>query len=167
MANQSNGPDFWSTMEGCYNRLHGGCVLMIANVLFVVAFAWVYYAFSNDLALSRSGQSTTGIVVSLHESYSEDRSCCVYTPVVEFDHSGQTYTFQSSLATSPPRYQVGEQVSVLYHPDNPELADIEGTFTSSPLFPAAGLGLIVVLALVINFFFIRSIWRGEPIDKEG
>lgn len=167
MTNQSKDAGFLNTLEGCYNRLQGGCILTIVNVAFVLLFGWLYYTFSGNQALAQNGESATGVVVALEESGDPEGGCCVYTPLVEFSVSGQRYTFEGGVASDPPAYEVGEQVAVLYDPNDPETADIESLVASAPVWLVVGMALVVLVAIVINFFFIRSIWRGEPIDPEG
>ena len=49
----------------------------------------------------------------------------LHRPVVRFKtQSGQTIKFSPSLALRPPPYQVGDPVKVLYHPDQPQQAQI-------------------------------------------
>ena len=49
-----------------------------------------------------------------------------FSPVIEFqDKTGRDFEFKG-VGSSPPRYRVGDQVEVLYHPDDPEQAVIDG-----------------------------------------
>src|SRR5580698_4095219 len=49
-----------------------------------------------------------------------------YAPVFKFTTpDGRQHTVQSGAASNPPGFTVGEQVSVLFNPQNPEAADID------------------------------------------
>ncbi|MGK5543184.1 DUF3592 domain-containing protein [Streptomyces sp. URMC 127] len=65
-------------------------------------------------------------------------------PVVEFTPAGGTpRKFRDSAGSNPPSYEVGEQVEVLYRPDSPGDARING-FASLWLLPLifGGIGLV-------------------------
>ena len=72
------------------------------------------------------------------------------SPIVEYNVGGKRFTHRSSLSSSPPRYFVGEKVSVLYRPDNPKRAQIN-SFTDrwlfSVMFTCGGL-----MGVVMSFF---------------
>lgn len=80
--------------------------------------------------------SATGRVADMHISRSNDGSS--YYPVVEFSPSGsfEVFTFRHDVGSNPPSYRRGEQVDVLYLPDNPEEAIIDaGLFNwAAPVF---------------------------------
>jgi len=80
--------------------------------------------------------SAYGTVVDMHISRSNDGSS--YYPVVEFSPSGsfEVFTFRHDVGSNPPSYRRGEQVDVLYLPDNPEDAIIDaGLFNwAAPVF---------------------------------
>jgi len=53
------------------------------------------------------------------------KSKYLYRPVVRFKtETGRTIRFVASVASRPMPYQVGEQVAVIYNPDNPQEAQI-------------------------------------------
>ena len=48
-----------------------------------------------------------------------------YRPVIEFKPTkGRLVRFQGMLASSPPRFQVGDKIDILYNPDAPQEAYI-------------------------------------------
>ena len=54
----------------------------------------------------------------------------LHAPVFVFrDANGAEYTVRSKTGTNPPKYQVGDTVSVLYSPENPERAKIDWFFS--------------------------------------
>lgn len=80
-----------------------------------------------------------------------------FAPVVQFRANGELQQFTSTLATSPPRFKLGEQVTVAYDVASPLHATID-SFQDSwqiPLiFGGAGLLFLVlgVLAAKGRFF---------------
>jgi hypothetical protein len=65
-----------------------------------------------ELVLSRSGTGS--------------RRSATYSPLVEFDTAdGQRIQFTGSVSSNPPAYRPGQQVGVLYLPDDPYSAGID------------------------------------------
>ncbi len=152
------------TAVGVANRLWIGCITIFMN-LFLAGFClWGVYAGYTSWKLDTEGQTTTGIVVRLEESDSSDGGCCVYSPVIEFDANGQTYSFEGDNASYPPAYDVGEEVSVLYHPSDPNTAQIN-KWTERWLFPIIIIPAMLFTALILNFFMIRAFWRNDSLDS--
>ncbi len=149
---------------GVASRLQVGCWIIFAN-LFLGGFClWGGYAGYSSWKLEQEGMRTTGIVVRLEESDSSDGGCCVYSPVVEFTTSNdQTYSFEGNNASYPPAYEVGQEVSVLYHPNDPKTAQID-KWTERWLFPIIIIPAMMGTALIINIVLLRQFWRGEPIE---
>lgn len=97
-------------------------------------------------------------------------------PVVQFrDTDGQYHRFKSSVSSSPPRYTVGDPVSVKYPPGEPQNAAIDD-FLSNYLFALifGGIGLIFFSIgggiLLVIFGRKRTIARlkerGMPIQAK-
>lgn len=149
---------------GIANRLYIGCALIFANLFLAGFCVWGVYAGYTSWRLDQEGETATGIVVRLEESNTSEGGCCVYSPVIEFDANGQTYSFEGDNASYPPDYAVGEEVSVLYHPGNPNTAQIN-KWTERWLFPIIIIPAMLLTALILNFFLIRAFWRNDPIDS--
>jgi hypothetical protein len=144
------------------NRLQIGCWLIFGN-LFLAGFClWGTYAAYTSWTLQNEGIRTTGTVVRLDERNDPEGGCCTYVPVIEFQANDQTYSFEGDNATYPPAYQVGEQVTILYHPANPGTAQIDNFFERW-VFPIIIIPAMIFTAAVLNFFMIRAWRRGEPI----
>ncbi len=150
--------------SGVANRLWNGCILIFANLFFAGFCLWGAYAGYISWTLEQEGVTTTGTVVRLEESDSAEGGCCVYSPVIEFTVDGQTYSFDGDTASDPPAYRVGEEVSVLYHPDEPETAQIN-KWTERWLFPIIIIPAMILTALIVNIVLIRAIWRNEVIAE--
>lgn len=147
---------------GIANRVQIGCWLIFGN-LFLAGFClWGVYAAYISWQLENEGVTTTGTVMRLEESNSSEGGCCVYSPVIEFNVNGQTYSFESDNASDPPAYDVGEEVNVIYHPNDPNTAQIN-KWSERWLFPIIIIPAMIGTALILNFFLIRSFWRNEPL----
>lgn len=70
-------------------------------------------------------QEVQGTVVEMVWSSSSDGGGG-YSPVYQFRTiSGQMITVKDSLSSSPPMFQVGQTIDVLYDPENPQYARIK------------------------------------------
>jgi hypothetical protein len=146
------------------NRLQIGCWTIFFNLFFAGFCLWGVYAGYTSWTLQNEGLTTTGTVVRLEESSSGEGGCCVYSPVVEFNANGQTYSFEGDNASDPPAYEVGEVVNVIYHPSDPNTAQID-KWSERWLFPIIIIPVMILAAMIMNFFMIRSWMRGEPIGE--
>jgi hypothetical protein len=80
-------------------------------------------------------------VIGLVQRRSNHGSSPVYAPVFRFTtNDGQVVRVTSSSASSPPAYEVGQTVPLLYDPGRPQRAE-EITFSSRYLAPLLLLGL--------------------------
>lgn len=152
-------------VAGTANRLYNGCIIIIANLFFAGFCLWGVYAGYVSLKLEQNGETITGEVVRLEESDSSEGGCCVYSPVIEFDINGQTYSFEGDNASDPPAYEVGEEVSVLYDPADPDTAQIN-KWSERWLFPLIIIPAMIITALIVNFFMIRAFWRNDMVIDE-
>jgi len=78
----------------------------------------------------------------------ESPSLSVYHPIVEFTaQNGKVVRFTDAVGTDPPDYQIGDRVSVLYHPQQIQNAQIQ-SWKRLWFFPtiAIGVGGIAILA---------------------
>ena len=149
-------------VAGVANRVYTGCVTILANLFFAGFCLWGVYAGYVSWTLEQNGETVTGSVVRLEESDSSDGGCCVYSPVIEFNLNGQTYSFEGDNASYPPAYEVGESVSVLYDPAEPHTAQIN-KWSERWLFPILIVPAMTLGALIVNFFMIRALWRNETV----
>lgn len=147
---------------GVANRLWSGCILVFMNIFLAGFCLWGVYAAYTSWQLENEGETTTGTVVSLEESNTSEGGCCVYSPVIEFTVNGQNYSFEGDNASSPPAYDVGEEVSVLYHPNDLENAQIN-KWSERWLMPVILIPAMLFGALIMNFFMIRAIWRNDAV----
>ena len=141
----------------------GVTLLIVALLLF-----WHTRTFIDQAA------TAPGTVIDLVESRSDKST--TYRPVVRFvAESGQQIEFTSSSSTNPPSYSVGEDVTVLYLPAEPQNASLTGFFD---LWGGAMIvgGLGCVFSLIGAGFVVFDLLRrrkeeflkqhGIPIDTE-
>lgn len=106
-----------------FNALMGG-------PFYLILFGLIFFGIGAGLtfrqrALEGQDGQVQGKVVSLTESCDEDG--CSYKPVVRFEtENGQTVSFEGTYSSSPPAYDIGETVTVVYSLSNPEKAVIKG-----------------------------------------
>jgi len=137
----------------------------------LVGAFFVYRSTSGFLATAQTAQGT---VIELVRSQSNDST--TYRPVVRFvTAEGRSIEFVSSSGSNPPSYARGETVPVLYAPQTPEDAKINGYFA---LWGGAtilgGLGA-VFFAIGSAFFLVSGQLRrkreylrsqGQPIETQ-
>lgn len=98
--------------------------------VYLIIFGLIFFGIGGGLAyrqitFERQGAQVQGEVVNLYENCDDDG--CSYSPVVRFKtQNGQTITFESIYSSSPPAYDIGETVTVIYPIDDPEKAIIKG-----------------------------------------
>lgn len=93
------------------------------------------------LDFERSAVRVEARVISLLPRRSDHGSSPVYAPVFRFTtNDGQVVRVSSSSASSPPAYEVGQTVPLLYDPEHPQRAE-EITFSARYLAPLLLLGL--------------------------
>lgn len=150
-------------VAGGLNRLYIGCATILGNLFFMAFCLWGAYAAYNSYNLSKNGEITTGIVIELEESSDADNGCCVYSPVIEFEANGQTYTFESDNASYPPAYEVGEEVKILYNPEDPNNAQINKA-SERWLMPVIIIPAMIITSIIFTFAMIRAWRRNELIE---
>ena len=120
--------------------------------VFVILFGLVFFGVGAGLTyrqnlLESQDLQTQGEVVNLAENCDDDG--CTYSPVVRFQtEDGQNTSFQSSYSSSPPAYDIGEKVTVIYSPDNPKKAVIKGEGQLFRIIFMIVGGVVVIFGLV-------------------
>lgn len=142
------------------NKVAIGCTTVIANLFFGAFCLWGVFAAYTAYRLETTGVVAPGIVIGLDESTTDGST--TYSPVVEFTANGQTYTFESSNASSPPAYQVGETVNVRYDPADPNTAQID-KLTERWLMPVLLIPSMLCGSILLTFFMVRAWRRGDDV----
>ena len=137
----------------------GGCLVSLLAVGLLIGAVVVYVRQGRQLA---DRVSVQGTVTGLERSATTPGSGGVYCPVVEFQATnGQTIRFQSAFGTMPASHKVGQSVTVLYNPANPQEAEVSSA-VSRYLYPGvlAFMGLVALClggSFLLFTFFMSAV----------
>ncbi|PJM79821.1 DUF3592 domain-containing protein [Bifidobacterium scaligerum] len=108
----------WAVICGLFSAI--GAIMLVVNIIFLV----------DEVRLRADcTELTDGIVTQLvfnPADESDEDSSDTWTPVFRYSADGQTYEQKFSIASSPPRYEVGQAVAILYDPANPSRYVVKG-----------------------------------------
>ena len=145
----------------------GRTLVIIAGVFVAVGLVlgglggWFYF---RNQGFVEGGVRAQGEVVDIVSSRSSDDDT-TYKPMVEFrDAAGARHIFTATVGSNPPQYSRGEAVEVIYAPDAPDEAMIDG-FLERYLLPLilGGLGSVFA-AIGLGILFVRL--RGNRIADQ-
>jgi hypothetical protein len=120
-------------------------ILVFSGLIFAGIAAFMFY---QQYTLEKNGIQAEGVVVDLIESTDSDGT--TYAPVVAFKtEGGRNFEFHSNFYSSPPAYEVGQKVTVLYPPDRPDEAQIKGAGNLLMII----FGVVGGIELLIGLFF--------------
>lgn len=89
--------------------------VLFALGCFLAYYAWTQFQKSQDLL--NKGVRTTATVVGYNTS--KGKNGTLYAPIFEFnDRSHELVTFTSNINNSPPAYEIGEDVKIVYNNRN-------------------------------------------------
>jgi hypothetical protein len=126
--------------------------------VFFIPFGLIFFGIGAGLSykyftLFLHGEQTPGRVVSLAESCDDDG--CSYAPVVTFDTgNGATSTYYSTYYSGPPAYDVGQSVTVIFDPQNPEDSSIKGEGNVFRIIFMSVGGIIISIGI---YLFMRNL----------
>jgi hypothetical protein len=149
---------FFDTNIGCLDRLMSGGLFLLLTVVWMVMAGVAYDYGEESWSLRRDGSSIGGVVVALKESADSDG--VTYAPIIKYVVEGQTHTFESDNSSSPPAYEVGERVVLLYDSADPSQARID-SWWELWLMPVMLGGAGLILAVVINAMIVVSFLRSR------
>jgi len=127
-----------------------GWIFLLIGVGLLLGSAWLFH---QEATFEATAQSTSGTVINLLKGVEThrnrdgfSRSSVYYKPVVAFtDGQGQVQEIHSTSGSNPPTYKRGEQVAVLYDPDNPEFAVIDDWRRHLAGMILGGIGLLFTI----------------------
>lgn len=131
-----------------------------------------------DAGFASTAEKAQGTVIGLVRQIPRDdrsqSSGVTYTAVVAFrDRSGRRQEMSEGISSNPPRFSVGEAVSVLYDPAHPSKAvvdDLWGRIGTAVIFLGVALPLVIlgVVFLVVDIRRARTrahlLAHGTPIE---
>ena len=132
-------------------------VLLTTSLVFLGIAGWLFY---QQKSLENRGMTTTGTVTRLVASTDSDGT--TYAPVFEFKtQGGRTFEIQSDSYSSPPAYEVGQRVTIIYDPEKPATAQIQGENTLLIIIFAVVGGIDFVMSLLFGFNVIKNNVQSE------
>jgi len=140
-------------MKSPYNFIEQFTLPVFFCIIGIGLLAGSLFIFGNTQELIKKSNSTTGVVIELIQERSI-RGGSKYHPLISFEtQKGESIQFTLPYGSSPPEYRVGENVTVLYDPNNPYNAriytffglwqDVIFSFGIGALFFGIGLANII------------------------
>jgi hypothetical protein len=136
--------------------------------------AGTVFLYTNTNAFLKDAIKAEGTVIELIPSYSDGST--TYRPAVRFiDQQGKAIEFASSSSSNPPSYSEGQTVEVLYRPDAPQKAEINGFFSlwvDSVILGGLGTAFFTVGASLVTLPMLKGRkenylkQQGTPIQTE-
>ena len=131
-------------------------ILFIIGLPFFGAGAGLTY---QQVLFRQDAIEVPGEVIGLSENCDDG---CTYSPVVRFiTLEGESVTYYSSYSSSPPEYDVGEVVPILYKSGNPEKAIIAGEGGILRFIFMGTGGAIIIAGLVFFGINLRNSYLSE------
>ena len=123
------------------------CLALGAAFCAAAVFSWVRTRRFIEESVPASGE-----VIGLVEHHDEG---VTYAPVVRFTvPGGRVVEFTESVSSKPARYRVGEQVKVLYRPEDPRrtrVASALNLYLLAMIFALVG-GTVSIIGLLLAVF---------------
>ena len=132
-----------------------GCILLFTNLMFLGFFGWGVYAAYTGYRLETNGAVTEGSVIQMDASTTDGST--TYSPIIEFQANGHSYSFDGNVSSNPPQYQVGDKVNVRYDKDDPSTAQID-KWSERWLMPVILIPTMCIAGLIVNIVLFFS-WR--------
>lgn len=142
---------------GTLDKSYRGCVWLLVN-LFVLGFlCWSLVQAFVGFRVEANGGITEGYVSGL-----EPRDGGTFRAVITFEVDGQTYSFNDTTSSNPPRFDLGETVIVRFDRTNPNLAQIDSALPLW-LFPSCMAAFLFAALIGVNIWGWRAWKRGEEM----
>ncbi|KAB7788490.1 DUF3592 domain-containing protein [Bifidobacterium cebidarum] len=152
----------WSGVFICGFFSLVGAILLVPTLLSLIS----------EVQLRRDcTEPTDGIVTQLilnPADESDDDSSDTWTPVFRYIVNGQSYEKRSSISTSPPRYKVGQAITILYDPADPNRYIAKGDNSALILYSFATImciGFTAVLPVAVAIHKFNNPTSGIPAAK--
>ncbi|GAA4454226.1 hypothetical protein GCM10023189_20410 [Nibrella saemangeumensis] len=99
------------------------------------------YLYQSRQSLTKNGVVTTGTVIDLIQT---KRRSYTRAPAIQYtDANNQPKVYYHSVATNPPEYYVGQQVTLYYDRDHPD--DIQIAGDNLMIYVMGGFGAVFLL----------------------
>lgn len=145
-------------------RLIGWIFLIVGLPFLSVAV----FLFLRDASFAGDGARAEGRVIELLrlvETEPGETASVTYNGVIRFaDQNGRAQEFSETLRTNPPRFAVGDRVTVIYDPARPSRAVVDDFWGRKGL-PAIFLGLGGIFASIGAVFLSGDIRRRRMVSR--
>jgi hypothetical protein len=109
------------------------------------------FVFFREQSFLNTAEAATGTVTDFNLSSNSDGSGGTYCPVIDFTtNAGEAVKYYANMCSSPPSYDVGEQVEVLYDAQNIKNVQMKGFWSQYTA--------VVVLGFIGAPFFLAGLW---------
>lgn len=145
---------FPNQSAGCFLRILQS-VKTTAAVFSIILLLVTFLSWYLNNSFAHKAIQVTGRVTEL---VPEDSVSAGLAPVVEYTFNGEIKLYRSQIFSQPPAYQLGEEVTLLINPDNPD--DVVIDSFSERYFTTFIFGLFTIFPLFVTIalhFFIRKL----------
>jgi hypothetical protein len=132
----------------------------------LIFLAIAVITFRSEYRMRSGAVRVPGVVIELEE-VADDHGGALYKPVFEFyDNQDRKHRNKGSVASSPPAYTRGEEVTVLYRPENPGEAQLDSFFEAwfVPLIFGLLGSIFSAIAGGVIYFRLRAGFRAKQPD---
>ncbi|MCW5878894.1 MAG: DUF3592 domain-containing protein [Anaerolineales bacterium] len=130
--------------------------LLAVNAVLAVLTIVALLLSRESFELAFQGEKTTGQVIGLVQS-TDSEGDTFYSPVVAFTVGDRTREVEGTTASHPPAYRVGQEVEVVYNPQDLSKAAIN-KFSELWLLPTIIGGTVAVLFVTLNLVMVGGIF---------
>ena len=97
---------------------------LIVGIVFVGVGIFLYTHGAHLKKVCTSSNQAT--VVDFEQDIDNESNSITYYPIVEYEVNGKKYNSRYSTGDTTHKYSVGQKITILYNPDNPNEYYIEG-----------------------------------------
>ncbi|MEQ4986311.1 DUF3592 domain-containing protein [Proteus vulgaris] len=141
----------------------------IFAIIGVIIFIITLFVIKSELHLVRNGIETTGIVIDQNMSKSSSERS-IYHPIIQFTtNDNREITFRSLEGSNPPRFHLGEKISVIYLQNDPQRATINnflGLYGAGTILGIFSLAFAST-GLIPLYFIRRRANRDQRLKRDG
>jgi hypothetical protein len=150
-------------MQPPSNRpLYGRLLIGAGCLCFFVSIGVALYSWN----FIRTDHQSMGTVVEMREQSDQESGSKNYAPIFTFKDTTQgEHTIESSFYAYPPLHRVGDSVPVLYQPDSPDSARVDGFWYHWGVTTLAGIFgvlLTTIGSIVLHWTGIAARLRRSP-----
>jgi len=164
MGAEFNDPEFEQMMKETQQIDSASTEKLIVRIFTGVAVLLLMIAgFSTFTTLQKLGRekSAPGVVVEVvkqrHVDIETDNVSYYYYPVVEFKaEDGKRRTIQLNEGSNPPSHDTGDEVTILYEPENPNDARIKSIGSSALMWILPGITGVLGAAFLGAVFVVQK-----------